>query len=200
MFGRDKTREPATARADKRLAVAVRELRPTDRAAVMALEELCFDEAEAWRPRDFTYNYGTGQSGAAMLVAVVPNYATPIAGYILWRCLRCHAHIVRFAVHADYRRRGIGSLLLAFAVQRSQIRQADVAKRDVVVSVRETNLAALAFLRSAGFVATDLRGDPNAGEQSIRLIFRPEWLEEPSMQPGTPARLAREAGISPGPG
>ncbi len=187
MFGR--AEKTGKAPAGKRLAVSIRELRPADRAAVMALDDICFGD-EAWTPRDFTR--ATSAQGAAALVAVVPSYASPIAGYILWRCLRRHAHIVRFAVHPDYRRRGIGSLLLAFAVQRSQIRQVDVVKRDMVVLVCERNLAALAFLRSAGFVSTDLRGDPGAGEQSILLIFRPEWLDTESSQPGTPARLAGE--------
>jgi len=156
--------------------VAVRDLRPADREAVIALDAECFGEYH-WRARDFTR--AMRRPGAAALVAMLPA-PTPLAGFVIYARGRRGMKLLNLAVNPRRRRRGIGSLLLALVLVRAAQRQPDLAPQIVTTEVRETNAAGLAFFRHAGFVAAKLlRGyyRPWTDEDAIRMIFRPEWGE-----------------------
>lgn len=129
------------------MAVAVEPMRLNDLEEVLTIERLSF--TIPWSRRAFLYELLENQQ-ALYLVA---RETEKTVGYIgMWIVLD-EGHITNLAVHPDYRRRGIGRLLLETLVRES-------AKRGIqrlTLEVRRSNLAAQALYRGLGFKETGVR-------------------------------------------
>lgn len=83
---------------------------------------------------------------------LISELTKPI-GYVIYEKRRRHIpttlEILNFVVHEDYRRRGVGTLLLERLMTRK-------LWSDMTVAVRESNLGAQLFLREKGFQATKI--------------------------------------------
>lgn len=75
--------------------------------------------------------------------------SSTIAGYVVARETAGELHINNFAVRSEYRRRGIGSLLLERILREARRRRANAA----FLEVRSTNYAAQALYEKSGFKA-----------------------------------------------
>ena len=76
-----------------------------------------------------------------------------IAGYIGFWLVMEEVHIVTIAVRSDYRRRGIGSILMLEALNEALRLGAEKA----TLEVRVTNLPAQELYRKLGFIAVAIR-------------------------------------------
>lgn len=90
--------------------------------------------------------------------AIVAEDAALLVGYCLWRRERSAYELVGIAVRPTSRRQGIATRLLETA-------KAELTKRRPVLYglVSESNLEAQLFLRSQGFLATEVIRSPYGG-------------------------------------
>ena len=100
-----------------------------------------------------------GANRDMMLVARASKSATiesaPIAGYIVARETAGELHINNFAVRPEFRRRGIGAILLNRVLDEARQRRANAA----FLEVRSTNHAAQALYEKCGFRAIARRAN-----------------------------------------
>jgi ribosomal-protein-alanine N-acetyltransferase len=117
-----------------------------DLDAVMAIEKASF--AYPWSPRFFLQELQVEY--ARSLVAEVNGR---IVGYILFWLLVDGIDIHNLAVHSEFRRRGIGRLLIEQVVLETRRRRST----RVTLEVRRSNLGAQKLYESMGFVTTGIR-------------------------------------------
>lgn len=113
---------------------------------VMAIERASF--AYPWSPRFFMQEF---QVECAR--SILAETEGKIVGYILFWLLPEVVDIHNLAVCGEYRRRGIGRLLL----QQVIVEALRHSSSRVTLEVRKSNLAAQKLYDSAGFVATGIR-------------------------------------------
>jgi [ribosomal protein S18]-alanine N-acetyltransferase len=113
---------------------------------VMAIERASF--AYPWSSRFFLQEFQV-ECARSILVEIDGK----IVGYVLFWLLPDGVDIHNLAVRSEFRRRGIGRILLQQvileALRRSSVR--------VTLEVRKSNLTAQKLYESAGFVATGVR-------------------------------------------
>lgn len=94
---------------------------------------------------------------------------SPAIGYICFWPVADEFQMLNLAVHADFRRQGVGRNLVAFLLKKAQENQA--AK--VFLEVRPSNLAALELYRSLGFKVLYRRPGYYGKEGEDALVM--EW-------------------------
>ena len=118
-----------------------------DLDGLLALDEVCFHRP--WTRAD----YERELTDPARCFLFVARMDGQIIGYCsFWRIFD-EAHVNNFAVHPDWRRRGIGRALLA----RSLSAAAAIGAPKATLEVRASNVAAIALYESGGFVRAGLR-------------------------------------------
>ena len=107
-----------------------------------------------WSERSFRFEL-TGNPSSRLWVAEVQELGgqPALAGMIVIWLIVDEAHIGTFAVHPDYRRRGVGRRLLAEALLNAQAEGAMSA----LLEVRRGNLGAQVLYREFGFEITGVR-------------------------------------------
>ena len=117
-----------------------------DLDGVMTIERASF--AYPWSSRFFIQEFQV-QCARSIVAEIEGN----IVGYILFWLLPDEVDIHNVAVRGEYRRRGIGKLLLQQVIVQA-LRQSSAR---VILEVRKSNVAAQRLYESAGFVATGIR-------------------------------------------
>ena len=120
---------------------------------------------------------------------MVAEHDDRVVGFMIYELHKARIHVLNFAVAADYRRRGVGSQMVAKLIAKLSSQR----RSRVVLEVRETNLAAQLFFRENGFRAVSvLRGfyaDTPEDAYMMQFRYRPErQTAEP------PQRVRRLAG------
>jgi [ribosomal protein S18]-alanine N-acetyltransferase len=114
--------------------------------SIVSLEETCFEFP--WSEHDFIHYL---RSHATL--SLVVELDNEVIGYVVYSVEGDKMEILNLAVDPNFRRNGIGSEILATLRE-----QADLTNRNKIVGyVRESNLAAQLFLRSSGFIATEIK-------------------------------------------
>ncbi|HEY7862366.1 MAG TPA: GNAT family N-acetyltransferase [Thermoanaerobaculia bacterium] len=142
--------------------IRLREIARGDLDALHALDELCFEPDIAYSRREMErYLEMAGRLGA------VAEEGGHIAGYSLGaRRRNGDALILTLDVHPDYRRRGVGKLLLDDLLAR--FRAAGAARAILQVAVE--NAPARAFYKKAGFRETGQLADYyDVGRDAIEM-------------------------------
>lgn len=127
----------------------IRSFREPDLDAVSAIEKASF--SEPWSEESLL-SEGCGLPYATMLVA--EEDGAPV-GYICLRYLFEEAEITNIAVRNDYRRRGIGEMLIDAAVAFCK----EIYCESIGLEVRETNAPAIALYEKKGFERVGIRKD-----------------------------------------
>lgn len=117
------------------------ELKVKDMPQVLCIENGSFEFP--WAPEDFKWFALQRRTHQEVF-----TQRERIVGYMCYEKLREETHLRNFAVHEDYRERGIGSHMLG--TLKSNPRKG----RPIRLEVRETNVPAQMFFRSNGFVWT----------------------------------------------
>jgi ribosomal-protein-alanine N-acetyltransferase len=117
-----------------------------DLEPVMAIEKASF--AYPWSPRFFLQELQV-QCARSFLAEIDGR----IVGYVLFWLLPNEIDVHNLAVHSEFRRQGIGRLLLQQVI--SEARRRSLAR--VTLEVRQSNLAAQKLYESVGFVTIGIR-------------------------------------------
>ena len=117
---------------------------PPEAGALAELEKKCFSTP---------YSAAELEKAAAENSCLAANVDGVIVGYCFLRRIPFASEIGRLAVDPDWRRRGIGRLLLREAVRLSDQR----GDESLQLEVRSRNAAAIALYESEGFVRVGLR-------------------------------------------
>lgn len=88
-------------------------------------------------------------------IAVVAEVNGHVVGYMIYEMAQRHFHLLTLAVDPAWRRRGIGRAL----VERLINKLSPHRRHQIVLEVRETNLAAQLFFRNLGFRACEILHD-----------------------------------------
>jgi ribosomal-protein-alanine N-acetyltransferase len=110
-------------------------------------------------------------------IGMVAEYDERVVGFMIYELINTRTHqIHNFATAADYRRRGVGSQMVAKLIGKLS----DQRRTRIALEVRETNLSAQFFFRSSGFRAVSvIRGhyeDTPEDAYVMQYRFRPEGL------------------------
>lgn len=123
--------------------VEIRELVETDLPQVMEIENLCF--VSPWKEDDILREF-KGNEFASLLVAVINN---KIVGYIDYWVTFDSATICQIAIHPNYQRQSIGSMLLEEALKDCYAKRV----KTITLEVRESNEKGISFYKKHGFVS-----------------------------------------------
>ncbi len=120
----------------------------SDFEEVMAIENLSF-------PPPWTIDELLSCLRQTNVRGMTAKHTGCVVGFMVYELLKGTLHVLNFAVHPGFQRRGVGSQMTdKLAVKLSQQRL-----EKCVLEVRETNLAAQLFFSKQGYLAGDvLRG------------------------------------------
>ncbi len=124
-------------------------------------------DREVFNPRNPTYDvYIYLTYGRDLIVADVGNR---LAGYIVTMDVdEWTGKIISFAVRKEYRRKGIGTMLMRAAIERMRAR----GKRKIVLEVRVSNEEAQRLYKKFGFKITDvISGYYSDGEDAYLMVL-----------------------------
>ena len=120
----------------------LRAYRPSDFETLYRIDQICFPKGIAYGR--FELKVYLRSEGTHCLVA---ETAGEIAGFILTELVVDEAHIITLDVLEDYRRQGIGSLLLSA----SQEKMTSRGGRRIILETATTNKAAIALWKKHGY-------------------------------------------------
>lgn len=89
-----------------------------------------------------------------------------VGGYLVFRCLQNHAHVLNFGVAADEQRKGYGKLLIRKLVDHCLNRRINT----VHLEVRKSNEQAILFYQSCGFETVSIRENEYSDGESAYLM------------------------------
>jgi ribosomal-protein-alanine N-acetyltransferase len=144
-------------------AAGYRRMSEPDLDAVMAIENTVY--THPWARGNFMDSLAAGYHCWLM------ECAGAVVGYCVVAVAAQEAHLLNLSVAAGWQRRGLGSMLLQFAV--NLVREA--GGRRIFLEVRVSNLAARALYAGAGFREIGVRRDYYPGlegrEDALVLEF-----------------------------
>jgi len=85
-------------------------------------------------------------------IGMVAEHEDRVVGFMVYELHKTRIHVLNFAVAAEYRRRGVGSQMLAKLIAKLSSQR----RSRVMLEVRETNLSAQLFFRENGFRAVSV--------------------------------------------
>ncbi len=109
-------------------------------------------------------------------IGMVAELGEKVVGFMIYELHKTKLHILNFAVHPDHRRMGVGCQMAEKLISKLSSHR----RTKIVVEVRETNLDAQLFFRSAGFRASGVSREfyPDSGEDAYVMEFRLSLSEE----------------------
>ena len=120
----------------------LRAYQPSDFETLYRIDQICFPRGIAYER--FELNVYLQSEGSYCLVAEMGG---DIAGFILTELAEQQAHIITLDVLKAYRRRGIGSVLLAAAEQEAAAR----GVKNMILETATINKAAIALWEKHGY-------------------------------------------------
>jgi ribosomal-protein-alanine N-acetyltransferase len=123
-------------------------------------------------------------------IGMVAEHDDRVVGFMIYELQKTRIHVLNFAVHGQFQRRGVGSQMLAKLIAKLSLQH----RSRVMLEVRETNLAAQLFFRENGFRAVSvLHGYyHDTPEDAYLMQFR--CRAEKSVQADPNHRIRRLAG------
>jgi [ribosomal protein S18]-alanine N-acetyltransferase len=85
-------------------------------------------------------------------IGMVAEHDDRVVGFMIYQLSKARIHVLNFAVADDYRRRGVGSQMIAKLIAKLSCQR----RSRIALEVRETNLAAQLFFRQNGFRAVSV--------------------------------------------
>jgi [ribosomal protein S18]-alanine N-acetyltransferase len=157
----------------------IRDARPGDIAALLALEAVCYPPAEA-----FTREVYAHALGGARAVNLAAEEAGAIVAFVgafhhkRWRL----GHVYTLNVDPQARRRGLASALMI----ECERRLAELGMRRVALEVNVENAAGIALYEKLGYVRVQLLEDYYSGYPN-----KDGWLYEKDLTPSRSAAAPR---------
>ncbi|MCS7239531.1 MAG: ribosomal protein S18-alanine N-acetyltransferase [Thermoguttaceae bacterium] len=129
----------------ERLQVHIRWLIRRDLPEVLAIEKESFEFP--WSEAEFADCLSRRNC-----VGMVAQHGQRIVGYMIYELGKTRIHLLNLAVAPSYRRRGVGSQMIAKLISKLAPEQ----REKIFLEVRESNLVAQLFFRANGFRATSV--------------------------------------------
>jgi ribosomal-protein-alanine N-acetyltransferase len=143
--------------------VTIRQLvwEESDIHQILEIENASFNKDDAYSLEDFERWYSYNPD-----FCIVAEIDGKIVGNMICRIQRYSLDLASCAIHPDYRRSGIGSLLL----NETEIMSRKFGIRKIYLEVRKSNASAQAFWQKMGFEILDiLPGFYADGEEALRM-------------------------------
>ena len=163
--------------------VLIQPMSVQDIPIIEVLEAACFPEP--WSGEVYRHELARNSLSSYWVVRPGPDApldAPPILAYGGFWAMGPEVHIVTVATHPEYRRQGLGRLLMAAMIARAQAGGAS----EVTLEVRASNHAAQTLYHTMGFVVVGVRKGyyHDNGEDAILMtLFLPEPAATASGQP-----------------
>ncbi len=159
-----------------------------DLPQVLAIENASF--SEPWTEEDFLSH--ARQRNEIQMVAELKlgEHEEPsILGYYGYSLQKTRIHIINFAVHPEYRRRGVGAAM----VQKLLNKLCPGRRNRLTLDIGERNTSAHLFFKAMGFEAVAVKRGffPETGEDAYRFCLRLSAFDRTSSE-GEPAALVEE--------
>ena len=110
-------------------------------------------------------------------IGMVAEYDERVVGLMIYELHKNQLHILNFAVHNDFRRRGIGGQMIGKLIGKLSYQR----RNRILLEVRETNLAAQLFFRDSGFravnVLRDFYDDTTEDAYLMQFAYQPSDAE-----------------------
>lgn len=107
-------------------------------------------------------------------IGMVAEHEDQVAGFMIYELHKSRIHVLNFAVANDFRRRGVGSQMIAKLIAKLSSQR----RSRLALEVRETNLAAQLFFRENGFRAVSVLrsyyADTPEDAYIMQYRYRPE--------------------------
>jgi ribosomal-protein-alanine N-acetyltransferase len=113
-----------------------------DMPEVLAIEEESFEFP--WLEEDFIRCLRQRNC-----IGMVAEYEDRVVGFMIYELHKNRIHVLNFAVGPEYRRRGVGSQMVAKLIAKLSAQR----RNRIILEVRETNLPAQLFFRENDFRA-----------------------------------------------
>jgi [ribosomal protein S18]-alanine N-acetyltransferase len=149
----------------------VRKMTTEDISDVMEIDRLSFPNP--WPENSFWFELTENQ--ASHLLVVETAEAGGIAGFIGYWHIVDEAHISTFAVHPQWRGRGLGRILLSAMIAEAVSLEVCMA----TLEVRAGNAAAQALYRNFGFVQEGIRKGYYRDNNEDALLMTARQLSSP---------------------
>lgn len=122
---------------DRTIAPTIRKMQITDVQAVLEIDRLSFPIP--WSKNTYRYEIEENRSSYLHVLEVPHNGQNRIVGYVGFWFIIDEAHISTIAVHPNFRGRGLGELLLQWALNKTY----DLGARLITLEVRVSNQTAI---------------------------------------------------------
>jgi ribosomal-protein-alanine N-acetyltransferase len=141
--------------------------------SVLAIEGLSFEYP--WKEEDFIRTLRQREC-----IGMAALYGDEFVGYMVYEIGKYRIELLNMAVHPNFRRMFAGSTMIERLVTRLGLR-----RNRIEVCVRESNLTALNFFKSLGFMATGIvKGKYQETDEdaiAMQYVAKPqEWSYPPS--------------------
>jgi ribosomal-protein-alanine N-acetyltransferase len=123
-------------------------------------------------------------------IGMVAEHEGRVAGFMIYELHKNRIHVLNFAVARAYRRRGVGSQMVAKLIAKLSCQR----RTRVVLEVRETNLEAQLFFRENGFRATSVLHNHYADTPEDAYLMQYRYHSERPAMAETGNRITRLAG------
>jgi [ribosomal protein S18]-alanine N-acetyltransferase len=109
-------------------------------------------------------------------IGMVAEHGESIIGFMIYELHRNKIHLLDFATHYDFRRRGVGRQMVAKLVGKLSSQR----RNRIAIHVRETNLPAQLFFRVLGFRAMEVLREnfADTGEDAYGMQY---YLDESAL-------------------
>ncbi|NLP18092.1 MAG: ribosomal protein S18-alanine N-acetyltransferase [Firmicutes bacterium] len=145
--------------------VILRKMEKCHLAEIVALEKICF--SNPWTYEGYRFELEDNKL-AQYLVALKDERVVAYGG--MWLILG-EAHVTNLAVHPDYRRRGLGEVLMRCLMARAY----GAGARCITLEVRQSNRAAQKLYEKLGFKGVGYRRGYYSDNQEDALVM---WNED----------------------
>ena len=154
-----------------------------DMPEILNIEQHCFEFP--WNEDDFIRCLRQRNC-----IGMVAELDDQIVGFMIYELHKSRLHILNFAVHSEFRRRGIGYQMVAKLVSKLSHQR----RTRVLLEIRETNLDAQLFFRASGFRAVSVLRDfyEDTTEDAYLLEHQYQPTLEETLRPVN--RISRLAG------
>lgn len=154
-----------------------------DMPEILNIEQHCFEFP--WSEDDFIRCLRQRNC-----IGMVAELDDQIVGFMIYELHKSRLHILNFAVHSEFRRRGIGHQMVAKLVSKLSHQR----RTRVLLEIRETNLDAQLFFRASGFRAVSVLRDfyEDTTEDAYLLEHQYQPTLEEALNPVN--RISRLAG------
>ena len=144
-----------------RVTPHIRWLIRRDYDEVQAIENASFDQP--WTSEDFIW-----ASRQRNCIGIVAEYDEVVVGYAIYELHKTHLYALNFAVHPDWRRRGIGEAMITKLIGKLWGERRHTLRLDVC----ETNLDAQVFFRDMGLKATGILRQRYGDKDAFTMEYR----------------------------